>query len=130
MGDYRLFYDDEFEALRQMVESGEGYKKTATHLWPGMKQESAYARLKVCLNPHGDQHLRFSEVIAAMKFNNRFDALFFACDDTGFERPKTRKPADEQAELQRQYIESVRTSRQIADRLERLTQAPLQAVRS
>jgi hypothetical protein len=94
-----------------------------------MKPESAYARLKACLNPDGDQRLKFCEIIAAMKFNNRFDALFFACDESGFERPKPSNPADEKAELQRQFIDAVHTQKQIADRIERLTRPPLEAVR-
>ena len=63
----RLFYDDEFEAIRASIEGGKGYKAAATFLWPTMKPESAYARLKACTNTHGDQQLRFGEVVALMQ---------------------------------------------------------------
>ena len=49
MNQEQLFYDDENHALRRMIEDGKGYKATATFLWPDMKMESAYARLKDCV---------------------------------------------------------------------------------
>ena len=124
-----LWYDDEFQALRQTVEQGKGYKATALHLWPGMKPESAYAKLKVCCSADGDQHLRFREWIAAMKFNDRFDALDYACDETSHERPKRKSLLDESAELQRAFVESVARQQQLVERMERLTRTPLQQVK-
>jgi hypothetical protein len=103
----KLFYDDEFAAIRDVIEAGKGYKATAMHLWPAMKAESAYARLKVCCNEHGDQHLRFGEIVRAMQFNDRFDVLFYLCDETGHDRPQRRAVADVQAELMREFNRSV-----------------------
>lgn len=123
-----LFYDDEFQALRRTIEDGKGYKATALHLWPGMKPDSAYAKLKVCCRDDGDERLKFREYLAAMVFNAQYDVLYFACDETGHERPKPRAPADQAAELQRAFIESVAEQRRIAERIERLTRAPLQTV--
>ena len=100
---HKLFYDDEFAALRDTIENGKGYKATAMHLWPAMRPESAYARLKVCCNERGDQHLRFGEVVRVMQFNERFDALYFICDEVGHDRPARRAPADKQAELMREF---------------------------
>ena len=114
----KLFYDDEFAALRDVIEDGKGYKATAMHLWPSMKPESAYARLKVCCREHGDQHLRFGEVVRVMQFNDRFDALAYVCDECGFDRPVRRPVADKQAELMREFNKSVdhlnRTLQQLA----------------
>jgi hypothetical protein len=101
----RLFYDDEFQALRDVIEMGKGYQKTAGHLWPGMKDGSAYAKLKACTNEHGDQRLKFRELIAAMVFNDRFDLLHHACDECMHTRPMPKSPADEEAKIV-QAIES------------------------
>jgi hypothetical protein len=101
----RLFYDDEYQALRDVIEQGRGYKETAAHLWPGMKIESAYAKLKACSNEKGDQRLKFREYIAAMAFNGRFDVLYFVCDECMHTRPTPKAPADEEAKLA-QIIES------------------------
>lgn len=124
----KLFYDDEFQALRDMIESGQGYKKTAGYLWPGMKQDSAYAKLKACVQEAGDQRLKFGEIISAMVFNQCYAPLFFACDATQFERPTPRAPEDEKARLQRNIIEAAASFKRDLDRLERLTQSPLKAV--
>lgn len=95
----RLFYDDEFAAIREVIESGKGYKKSAEHLWPSMKPESAYARLKACTTEAGDQRLKFGEIITLMVFNERFDALHYLCDECLHSRPLPKTPADEEAKL-------------------------------
>jgi hypothetical protein len=128
----KLFYDDEFDALRSVIEDGKGYKPTAIHLWPAMKPESAYARLKVCVREGGDQHLRFSEVVRVMIFNERFDALFFVCDECGHERPPRRSPADKQAELMREFNARVEELGKIQQQLQAIglpARAPLGAVK-
>ena len=94
-----LFYDDEFHPLRAAIEDGKGYKETAMYLWPSMKPESAYAKLKACTNASGDQRLRFGEILAVMRFNERFDPLYFLCDETLHQRPAKKSPADEEAKL-------------------------------
>lgn len=95
----RLFYDDEFQALRDVIEMGKGYQKTSGHLWPGMKPESAYAKLKACTQERGDQRLKFREIIAVMVFNGQFDALYFMCDETMHHRPQPKTPEDEEAKV-------------------------------
>lgn len=120
-----LWFDDEFQALRQAIEQGKGYKATALHLWPGMKPDSAYARLKSCSNPSGDQKLGFREWVAVMKYNDRFEPLDYLCDETGHERPKRKNVLDEAAELQRAFVEAVSRQQQLIERMERLTKAPV-----
>jgi hypothetical protein len=94
-----LFYDDEYQALRSVIEGGKGYKETAAHLWPGMKIDSAYAKLKACTQDRGDQRLKFREYIAAMVFNERYDILYFMCDETFHQRPQRKAPAEEEAKI-------------------------------
>lgn len=96
----KLFYDDEYEALNLMVSNSEkAPKELACFLFPHLKPESAYARLKACLNPQGDQHLTFGQIIAAMKFCECYDPLMFACDETLHARPDRKSPADEEVKL-------------------------------
>ncbi|XLV72591.1 hypothetical protein ACKZDW_08045 [Ralstonia syzygii subsp. celebesensis] len=48
----KLFYEDEYEALNLMVSNSQkSAKELAAYLFPHLKPESAYARLKACLNP-------------------------------------------------------------------------------
>lgn len=96
----RLFYDDEFDALNTMVSSSDKTtKELAVFLFPHLKPESAYARLKSCLNPEKDERLTFGQIIAAMRFCNRFDPIYFACDETLHGRPEIKAPEDEEAKL-------------------------------
>lgn len=127
----KLFYDDEFDALAQTISNSEKTLKECAHyLRPDLKPDSAYAWLKECLNPKGDTRLKFGQIISLCRFCERFDALFYMADECQHERPTRKNPEDELAALQRTYIESVQLQRRIADRLEKLTQAPLASVKA
>lgn len=117
---YKLFYGDELEALKDAIEDGLGYSKTAGHLWPHLKNETAYARLKACVNEAKPEKLSFGEVIALCKFNGRFDPLMHFCDEVSHDRPAMRAPADKQAELMQAFAAAVEQSKAIAAQLERL----------
>lgn len=96
----KLFFEDEHEALQLMVSnSGKSIKEIACFLWPDMKPESAYAKLKACLNPKGDENFRFGQVIALMKFCNSYEPLEYACDETMHARPDRKAPEDDIVKL-------------------------------
>lgn len=123
---YKLFYDDEFEALQNMVSgSGKTFKEIAAHLWPDMKPESAYAKLKACLNPKGDENLRFGQVVALMKFCNCYDPLFYICDETMHARPDRKAPEDESVKLVEVIEGAADTMTKAMAALERLQSHPL-----
>src|SRR3989344_5474675 len=61
--------------------------------------ESAYARLKACCNPTGDQRLTFGQVLRLMAFCECYDPLYHACDDTLHARPDRKAPEDEAVKL-------------------------------
>lgn len=116
-----LFYDDEFQALRAVIEGHQGgYKACASYLWPDMKPESAYAKLKACANPNGDQRLTTGQCIALSNFTGLDDWVCFVNDETSHERPKRRALADKQAELMQAFAGAVDTVKQIAAQMERL----------
>lgn len=96
----KLFFEDEYEALNLMVSnSAKGPKELAVYLFPHLKMDSAYARLKSCLNPEKDERLTFGQIIAAMKFCERYEPLMHACDETLHARPDRRAPKDEEVRL-------------------------------
>jgi hypothetical protein len=96
----RLFYEDEFDALQAMVGgSGKTVKQCASFLYPDMKSESAYAKLKDQLNPKGSEELKFRQVLALMKFCENYDPLLYACDETCHARPDRKAPEDEAVRL-------------------------------
>jgi hypothetical protein len=109
----KLFYEDEYEALNLMISnSAKSAKELAVYLFPHMKMDSAYARLKSCLNPERDERLTFGQIIAAMNFCGRYDPIAFACDETHHKRPD-RKTADED-ELE--LIGAINSASQTLDR--------------
>jgi len=96
----KLWFDDEFEALNLMISNSQkSSKELASFLFPHMKLDSAYARLRACLNPEKDERLTFGQIIAAMKFCEGYEPLLFACDETSHARPARVSPADEEVKL-------------------------------
>jgi len=96
----KLFYDDEFDAIATAIgNSGTPFKIVAAHMFPDMKPESAYSRLKECCNPTGDQRLTFGQVVRLMAFCECYDPLYHACDETLHARPDRKAPEDEAVKL-------------------------------
>jgi len=96
----KLFYDDEYDAIATAIGScGKDFKTVAGHIFPDMKPESAYARLKSCCSPTGDQRLTFGQVIRLMVFCECYDQLYHACDETLHARPDRKAPEDEAVKL-------------------------------
>ena len=117
------FYDDHFHALRAAIEGGRGYKETAAHLWPNMKIESAYARLKKCTHADNEYKLDLSEVLAVCRFNDRFDPLYYLCRETMHEIPKRNEPADVAQTLAQVIAANCAENRRMTDRLEALVKS-------
>lgn len=96
----KLWYEDEYESLSLMISnSGKPFGDVAVHIYPGKKYETAYARLKNCLNPEKDERLTFGEIIRAMKFCECYEPLMFACDETLHARPDRKAGKDEEVRL-------------------------------
>jgi hypothetical protein len=96
----KLFYDDEFDAIATAIgNSGKPFKLVAAHLFPDMKPESAYARLKECCSPTGDQRLTFGQVLRLMRYCEAYDPLAYICDETLHARPSRKDPSDELVNL-------------------------------
>ena len=95
-----LWFEDEYEALNLMISNSQkSSKELAGFLFPHMKPDSAYARLRSCLNPEKDERLTFGQIVAAMKFCECYEPLMYACDETCHARPARVSPADEEVKL-------------------------------
>jgi hypothetical protein len=126
----KLFYDDEFDALQQMIAGSErSFKECAVFLWPDMKPESAYARLKACVNPNGDQNLTFGQIVSLSRFCKRYEALFFMADELQHARPEEKSPEDEKALIQRKFAEAVAHLDEIAEEARRAGIWPLRVAK-
>jgi hypothetical protein len=126
----KLFYDDEFDALQQTIAGSErSFKECACFLRPDLKPESAYAWLKACTNPNGDQHLKLGQVISLARFCKRFDVLFFMADELMHERPDAVNPEDEKARIQREFAEAVARLESLAEQARAAGIYPLRAAK-
>lgn len=96
----KLFYDDEFDAIATAIgQCGKPFKLVAGHMFPDMKPESAYARLKECCSPVGTQRLTFGQVVRLMNFCEAYDPLLYVCAETQHAAPVRQAPADELVNL-------------------------------
>jgi hypothetical protein len=117
----KLFYDDEFEAIRTaIVDSERELKDVAMHLWPGRKPESASARLRACLNAEKDERLTFGEIIALCRYCDRYDPLLYMADELSHERPARTVKETELARLLRAWDEHRRETARLEPRIEKL----------
>lgn len=58
----QLFIESIYVALDDVVRACGGYKKVAGQLWPDLAADSAYARIKACLNPEKAEKLSLESI--------------------------------------------------------------------
>ena len=105
-------------------------------LWPpepdGKTIEEAAQLLRHCLNKHRREKLSPQQTIFLLRkareasFHN---AKHYLDEITGYQPTPPVSPADEQAELVRTVQEATATLRSATERLEKLTLAPLRAIK-
>jgi hypothetical protein len=118
---YPLFFDDAGNALQQAIDHnahGLTFKQVACAVFPAMKPESAYARLKNCINPEKDEKLCLAEVALLCRVTGRADPLFWLCDELQHARPAAIAPADKAAQLMREFNGAVEQLGRIQRQLE------------
>lgn len=100
MAQEHLWYDSPEDSISDAIkDSGKTFKEVAAHLWPALKLDTAYARLKNSLNPEKDEKLSFGEIILICKFTGHVDPIHYACDELMLHRSTPKAPKDEQQEL-------------------------------
>lgn len=128
-----LFYESWEEAMKEDIKAMGGTKVVGKLLWPDLDVDIARNRLNDRLNPERRERLSDSQermiMRGAREAKGFSAAMYFLADETGFERPKSREPEDEIAELQREFITAVKKSQLIAERFERLTQPAIKVAK-
>lgn len=115
------FYEDEYEAMRMTIsDSDRSFKEVAAYLFPDRKPDSAYSRLKACLNEDKDERLTFGQVIRMCKFCERWHALMYFCDQTMHARPPRMAVEDQQVQLTSAINSAAATLQNAMAQLERL----------
>lgn len=128
----RLIYEDFDDALRDLVRAIGGPKAVGAKLRPELPVDQSATWVRDCLNAQRREQFHPGQVLLLLRMGrdvNFHAAKHFLDDDTGYTRTAPAEPADEVAQLQRTFIESVGMQRQLVERIERLTRAPLAAVK-
>ncbi len=118
----QMFHEDIYDALKDIVRALGGIKKVAPELFPA-KNGNAESYLKDCLNPDRRETLDPQELLLLIKWGRDIgchSAINYICDTAGYKRPEIVVVEDQHAELMRQYIDAVRASKAVADRMEAL----------
>jgi len=118
---YRLFYEDHQHAIQCAIDNnarGLTFKQVSCEVYPNLKPESAYARLKAIVNPEKDEKADLQEVRQICLVCGRFEPLFWLCDVTDHARPVKRAPEDRQAQLVEEFNRSVETLQKLAAQIQ------------
>jgi hypothetical protein len=131
--DEQLFYESWRDATRDLIRAAGGSKAVAAKLWPHKPPDEAQRLLADCLNP--DRPVRFDPDRLLMLLRIGHEAghhglMRHLAREGGYTDPSPIKPTDEAAELQRKFITAAAALHSMADRIERLTKTPLQAVKT
>lgn len=117
-----MFHEDIYDALRDVVRALGGVKKVAERLFPA-KNGNAESYLKDCLNTNRRETLDPCEVMLLLKWGREVgchSAMQYVCDFSGYKRAEPVVASDQQAELQRAYIEAVKYQKHLIERMEAL----------
>lgn len=120
---FELIHESLNEALTDAVRALGGAKKVGAAMWPSKPVDEAKNRLNDCLNPQRPEKLALSEIMFLLRSAREIGyhgAMQYIAQESGY-RVEAVEPQDEQAALQREYIESVKVAQRIAARLERLS---------
>lgn len=82
--------------------SGKPMKALAADLWPSLKMDTAYSRLRGCLNAERPEKLTADEHLTLARLCGQFDFLHYCAQECQHSRPEPVTPDDELAVLLRQ----------------------------
>lgn len=116
-----MFYESYEDAIRDTITGLGGMKVVGNMLWPALPVDDAGRRLAHCLNSEKREKLAPGELQlirrAARKAGIHILA-FYECRDAGYAEPNPINPADEAAQLQKQFIQAVESLKDLQARLD------------
>lgn len=122
-----LIIENIYEALTdccKAIGGGKGWAKKAGHMiWPQKSPDDASKLLHNCLDHTRPEKLDPEQVIWILREARQVGchiAMYYIADECHYQRPQPIEPEDEQAELQREFIQSVKKQQGLLVRLEKL----------
>lgn len=127
----KLFHESITDALRDVVMALGGPKVVATEMRPELPADHAARWLADCINTDRREKLSPDQVFWLIRKGRQAGChviMSFISQEAGYQITPI-EPQDEMAELQRDFIESVKQQKVLADRIERLSQLPLRVAK-
>ncbi len=115
-----LFYDTYEDAIRDCVTALGGNKVVGNILWPALPVEDAGRRLAHCLNTEKREKLDLGELRLIRREARKAGVHILAhyeARDAGYGEPQPISPEDEAAQLQREFIASVKALEALQKRM-------------
>lgn len=112
--------DDVWEAV--IIQLG-GYKNVAMWLWPHLKQETAYARLKNCFRDDKDERLNWEDrkrILHRARDAGFHQLMHRLCDDLLYERTNPANKERVLSELKNQAGVTIGRLESLIERMEKL----------
>lgn len=119
----RLFYEDVYDALTDVVRALGGPKAVGGVFWPQKEPERAAQDVRNCLNRNHSQKFDPEQLLLLFRMAGEAGChigMYYFSTQCGYAEPTWREPEDQIAELEREFIESVRLQQIICKRMERL----------
>jgi hypothetical protein len=117
----KLFEDSLKDAIGTAIKAAGGFKTVAGVLWPTKKPDSAYARLKACVDEKKDEELtpdELSMIIKLAREQGDHSIMRYLGMEHSYEI-KPISPEDEKTALQQSFVQAVKTVERIAERMEK-----------
>lgn len=115
-----LFYDTYEDAIRDTITALGGNKIVGSMLWPALPVDEAGRKLAHCLNAEKREKLDLGELRLIRREARKSGIHILAhyeARDAGYTEPQPVNPEDEAAQLQREFIASVKALEAIQARL-------------
>ncbi len=119
-----LFYDTYEDAVRDCVTALGGLKRVGNLLWPAMPADDAGRKLAACLNADKREKLDLGELRLIRREARKAGVhilMHYEARDAGYTEPTPMNPEDEAAQLQREFIASVKALEVLQARMARLS---------
>ena len=102
------FYETAADATNTaIIRSHTPFKEVALSLWPEMKADSAYAKLKNSLRPDTREHLTADQHILIGNLCGQYDFLQYVAHSSSHSQPEPIKPADALQQQRERFIKVV-----------------------